>query len=357
MARVKSSRVPLALAAAATLLFVAAGCGSKAPEAPAGGAGTGAAAGSPAQEAGSSGKGSAYPNKAIEYVVPLPAGGGTDVAARVIAKALSKELGVPVNVVNKPGGNQIPGVMSVLMAEPDGYTLLAEGAAFSSLHALVEDLPYKLEERTFVARISVAPHAYIVNGKAPWNSLQEVIDAAKKDPASFSWTYFGGNTTTDFSLLQLFDVAGIDVARTKRVPFQGTGPGVQAVAGGHVKFGATGASAVFSLRKSGDLKVLAVTGDKRLPALADVPTTAELGYPGADMTWWVGISGPKGLPQDVVNRLTAAAQKVAQDPEVAKELEAVGAYPSYLGPEETRAHVLKEAGMFKSLAAKVGTSQ
>lgn len=356
MALLKSSRLTLALVAAAALLVTAAGCGGKATETPAGGSGP-AAAGSSAQASGSAKKGSDYPNKAIEFVVPLPAGGGTDVAARVIAKALSKELGVPVNVVNKPGGNQIPGVMSVLMAKPDGYTLLAEGAAFSSLHALVEDLPYKLEERTFIARISVAPHAFFVNGKSPWNTLQEAIEAAKKDPASFSWTYLGGNTTTDFSLLQLFDVAGIDVAKTKRVPFQGSGPGVQAVAGGHVQFGAAGASAVFSLRKSGDLKVLAVTGAKRLPALEDVATTAELGYPGADMTWWVGISGPKGLPQDVVDRLAAAAQKVAQDPEVARELEAVGAYPSYLGPEETRNYVLKEADMFKTLAAKVGTTK
>ena len=298
-----------------------------------------------------------YPTRAIEYVVPLAAGGGTDVAARVVAKALSKELDVPVNVTNKPGGNQIPGVLSVLTAAPNGYTLLAEGSSGSSLHTLVKDLPYKIEDRTFVARIMTAPHAYIVNGKSPWNSLQDVTEAAKRDPGSFTWTWLGGNTTTDFSLLQLFSIAGIDISKTKRVPFQGSGPGVQAVAGGHVLFGSGGASAMFSLYRSGHIKVLAVTGNTRLTMLPDIPCTAELGLASADMMWWLGISGPKGLPKHVVDRLAAAAKKIAEDPQVVKELEAVGAYPSYLSPDEVRTYVLKEADMFKSLAVKVGIAQ
>jgi len=298
-----------------------------------------------------------YPIRAIEYVVPLAAGGGTDVAARVVAKALSKELGVPVNVVNKPGGNQIPGVLSVLTAAPNGYALLVDGASSGSLHILVKDLPYKLEDRTFVARFLTGPHAYIVNGKSPWGSLQDVIEAAKRNPESFTWTWLGGNTTTDFSLLQLFSIAGIDISKTKRVPFQGSGPGVQAVAGGHVLFGSGGASAMVSLCRSGHIKVLAVTGSKRLATLPDIPCTSEVGFVSADLMWWVGISGPKGLPKHVVDRLVEAAKKIVEDPQVVKELEAVGTYPSYLGPDEARTFVLKEAEMFKTLAVKVGIAQ
>jgi tripartite-type tricarboxylate transporter receptor subunit TctC len=297
---------------------------------------------------------SRYPTKAIEYVVPFPAGGGTDVAARVIAKAMSRELGVPFIVTNKPGGNQIPGAMSVLSTPPNGYTLLADGSASSSLHTLIKDLPYKMEDRTFITRIMSSPHAYIVSGKSPWNSLQGAVDAAKKDPASFTWTWLGGNSTTDFSLLQFFDVIGVDISKTKRVPFQGSGPGVQAVAGGHVLFGAGGASAMFSLYRSGNIKILAVTGDKRLPMLPEVPCTKEIGMASLDVIFWVGVSGPKGLPKSIIDKLAETGKKISGDPQVVKELEAVGAYPSYLGPEELAKQVFKEAEIFKALAAKVG---
>lgn len=295
-----------------------------------------------------------YPTRAIEYVVPFPAGGGTDVAARVIAKALSKELGVPVNVTNKPGGNQIPGVLSVMSSPPHGYVLLADGSGSSSLQTLIKDLPYKVTDRTFITRMMISPHAYIVNGKSPWNSLGDVLEAVRKDPGSFTWTWHGGNTTTDFSLLQFFDVAGVDIAKTKRVPFQGTGPSSQAVAGGHVLFGSGGASAMFSLFRSGNIKILAVTGDKRLPKLPEIPSCNEIGFSSLDVMFWVGISGPKGLPKSVVDSLVAAGKKIVEDAQVIKELEAVGAYPSFMGPEELSKQVFREAELFRTLALKVG---
>lgn len=295
-----------------------------------------------------------YPAKAIEYIVPLPPGGGSDLGARTVAKALSKELGMPVNVVNKPGGNQIPGTKFVMDAKNDGYTLIADGASQGSLHVLQKNLPYKLEDRTFVARVMSAPHAFFVSGNSPWNSLSDVVAAVKANPGEFSWGWAGGNTTTDFVLLQFFKVAGIDINQTKRVPTAGAGKTVAAVAGNHINFGAGGASAVFSLAKSGDIKVLAVTGNKRLSQIPNVPTTVEAGFPDVNLNWWIGISGPKDMPKNVVDKLAAAAKKVSEDPEVVKELANIGAYPDYLGAKETKEYVLKEAEMFKELAAKVG---
>ncbi len=184
--------------------------------------------------------------------------------------------------------------------------------------------------------------------------MKDVIDAVKKDPGSFTWTWLGGNTTTDFSLMQFFDVIGVDITKTKRVPFQGSGPGVQAVAGGHVLFGSGGASAMFSLSRSGNIKVLAVTGSKRLPMLSEVPCAKEIGFSSLDVMFWVGVSGPKGLPKVVMDKLAAAGKKVAEDPQVVKDLEAVGAYPSYMGPDEITKQVLSEAEIYKRLASKVG---
>src|SRR5215210_3034647 len=114
-----------------------------------------------------------YPRKPIALVVTFAAGGGTDVLARIAAKYLAEDLGQPVNVVNKPGGNSIPGAMSVMTAAPDGYTLLFDSPATSSLHALVSDLPYKVEERTWGPMVTTGPYIYAVNAKSEWKSLKE----------------------------------------------------------------------------------------------------------------------------------------------------------------------------------------
>ena len=126
------------------------------------------------------------------------------------------------------------------------------------------------------------------------------------------------------------------------------------MAGGHVQFGGGGASAMFSLYRSGNIKVLAVTGDKRLPMLPEVPCAKEVGLPSLDVMFWVGVSGPKGLPKPIVDKLSAVGRKIAEDPQVIKDLEAVGAYPSYMGPEEITKQVFNEAEVFKRLASKVG---
>jgi tripartite-type tricarboxylate transporter receptor subunit TctC len=111
---------------------------------------------------------------------------------------------------------------------------------------------------------------------------------------------------------------------------------------------------MFSLSRSGNIKVLAVTGGKRLPMLPEVPCAREIGFPSLDVMFWVGVSGPKGLPKPVVDKLAAAGKKIAEDPQVIKDLEAVGAYPSYLGPEEITKQVFTEAEMYRRLASKVG---
>ncbi len=293
-----------------------------------------------------------YPTKAIEFVVAFTPGGGADAVARIIAKHISGPLGVPVNVTNKPGGNQIPAVLSVLKSRPDGYTLLSELNTTSSLQAVVKDLPYKLENRTYGPMMVEGPMVLVVNGKSPWNSLKDVIEAARKDPASFTWGRLGGTATADLTIMKLLLAGNVDIARTKPVAFPGAGPSVTAVGGGHIMLGCDGAASVIPLRTAGHVKALGVTGGKRLPSLPDVPTTTEQGLGSVDVITWFGISGPPALPKGVLERLDAAAKKVAEDPAFAKDLEGAGRYPRYLTPEQTRAFVLKEAEGYKALFAK-----
>jgi tripartite-type tricarboxylate transporter receptor subunit TctC len=295
-----------------------------------------------------------WPTKAIEYVSPFAPGGGNDSAARVLAKHLSREFKVPVNVTNKPGGNQIPAVMYVLNSPPDGYTLINDAQSTTSLHGLLKDLPYKMEDRVFGPMIASGPIVFIVNSKSPWKSLKDVAEAARKDPASFTWARLGGTSITDFAVLQFLMEAGVDVAKTKPVLYQGAGPAATAVAGGHVMFAGGGASgSVLSLTKSGDLKPLGVTGARRVSGLPDVPSTKEAGFPGSTLFAWYAMSGPKNLPQTVVEKLDITVKKLSGMAEYVKDMGAVGNEPSYVSSAEMRDLIKREIDTFKSLSEKL----
>jgi tripartite-type tricarboxylate transporter receptor subunit TctC len=293
-----------------------------------------------------------WPRKAIKLVVSFAPGGGSDVAGRVMAKALSAELKVPVNVMNQPGGNQIPAIMEVMNAPADGYTLLLDQPANSSIHSAMPDLPYKLEERSFGPMMVTGPNSYAINGKAPQNSLKEFIDYYKKNPEQLTWS-MAGYSLTYFANMQLFMVGGIDVAKTKPVQTTGVGPGNTAVAGGHIVLAGGGAGSVVPLYKSGHLKVLAVTGDRRVPVLSDVPSAKELGLELTMMNWY-SMSGPKGLPKEVIVRLEEAAKKISTDPTFEKENTGAASYPIYMSGADTKAYIFKEVEHMKKLAAAIG---
>lgn len=295
----------------------------------------------------------AYPTKAIQLVVAFAPGGGNDVAARIVSKHLSTEFKVPVNVVNMPGGNQITGTMAVFSKAPDGYTLLNDGVPTSTIHGIMKDLPYNMEERTFGPMYANGPVAFVVGTGSPWNSLKDVAEAGKKDPASLTWGRLGGYSNTDFSQLQFFDEAGIDIPKTKPVPFPGAGPAITAVAGGHVSFGNGGVGTVFPLLKAGKLKVLAITGEMRMPSLPDVPTTKEAGYPGTNLMSWWGISGPKGLPGNVRERIDQAVKKIIESKAFREDMVAVAYQPRYLPANQILEHVRKEMQVYKSLSQRV----
>ncbi len=295
-----------------------------------------------------------YPTRAIDYIVPFAAGGATDIAARAIATALSDELGVPVNVINQPGANQVTAVNTVRSAEADGYTLLADGGGSSSLQSLLPDVPYDWTDRTFVGRAVGGSHVYAVPGDSGHQDLQDVIDDARSDPGDFRVGWIGGTSTSDYATLQFLDAAGIDPADVRRVPFQGSGDVMQAVAAGDIDFGAGGASATFGLAQSGDLRVLATTGEERLEQLPDTPTATDLGMPELDIEYWVGVSGPSELSEDVVVRLSRAIRQIVDDPEVAEQVAAIGMYADSRSPAATTRAAEEEAAIFDGLADRLG---
>jgi len=290
-----------------------------------------------------------YPAKGIDAVVPFAPGAGTDLMGRVVAEALSKKWKSPVTVVNKPGGNTIIGVNEVMRAAPDGYTVLVDTLGSSSMQCDMKDIPYKVGERTFMARAAASPMAFVVPYNSPWKTLKDLAEAAKKDPGSLTWTSLGGTSGTDLAMRQFFAAAGIEVPKTKMVTFPGAGPACNAVAGGHVQFSAATGGAILPLVASKNVRCIGVTSSERLTDLPDVSTTTQQGFPSVNAVFWIGFSGPPGLAPQVVKAWAEAVSAVLKDPDVQTKLARITSVAAFLGPDEFKKSVLDEARVIKEL--------
>lgn len=293
-----------------------------------------------------------YPQKPVELIVPFSAGAATDLGARVLARALEGTWKVPVRVVNKPGGNTVPAVNEVMNAKPDGFTILVDGPSQSAiLDTAVPDLPFKVMDRTFIAIAATTPLAFFVAADAPYKTLADVVNELKAQPSGFTWTSLGGATAPDQLFRQLAKVAGIDLAKTRAVQLKGGNEAVTMVAGGHVKLGLGTISALSPALKAGKIRVLAVASDRPWPALPELPTTAAAGFPGVEVLFWLGFSGPPNLPQPIVAAWEAAVRNVLAEPEVRKELDNVNLEPVFENAAATRTRIEKDRAEIRILFA------
>lgn len=293
-----------------------------------------------------------YPSKPIDIIVPFSAGGSTDLTARIEAAYLSKKWGVPVNVVNKAGGNTVPACFEVYRANPDGYTLLADGNGSSSmLPNAVRELPFKIMDRTFIAMTALIPEVVIVASNSPFKTLKDVETFAKQSPEKLTWTSLGGTSPIDFVVRQFLKAIDVDVAKTKAVISQGGSQAVVHIAGGHVMLGVSSVSSALPAMKAGTIKALALTSKTRFPDLPDLPTTAEAGYPGVNAVQWVGVSGPPKLPSGVIELWDKALQELLRDPDTIGKLRNIGAVPFYHNTSATREFVTKEEEEVRKLWA------
>jgi tripartite-type tricarboxylate transporter receptor subunit TctC len=283
-----------------------------------------------------------YPTRAIDIIVAYPPGGASDGGTRIAAAYLNKKWGVPVNVVNKPGGGTVLGCLAVYQAPPDGYTVLADGLARGALlRAAVKDLPFEIMDRTFIAMMYNGPQVFCVHPTSPIKNLKDLEAEAKRDPGNFSFTLMGGTSGADYAVRQFFKVIGLDHSRTKPIPVQGGAQAVAMTAGGHVKLGAcTAAAAVPSIR-GGMMRPLCIALNERHPDLPDVPTAIEMGY-AINVDDWHGFSGPPKLPTFVVETWNEALEEMSRDPEIIAKLKNIGTLPYYRNARATREQVVKE---------------
>lgn len=275
----------------------------------------------------------AYPNKAINWVVPNPAGGGADTAVRIIANALSTSIGQPIVIINRPGGATVIGAAAVAKAKPDGYTILTgDVATFAINPNLLQNLPYDTEKDfDYVALTTSYPLLLVAKASLPVKTPLELIEYAKKNPKKLNFGSAGFGVAHHFALELLMEKTG---AQFVHVPYKGSVDALRELLGeGQVDamFLDVASGRAFLAEKG--LKVLGVATKKRFDQLPNIPTLAEQGL-DFDFNLWQGVVAPKGTPPQAIAILNRELNKVLQSPDVRARLLAMGAIPQNGTPQE-----------------------
>jgi tripartite-type tricarboxylate transporter receptor subunit TctC len=285
-----------------------------------------------------------YPTRAIDIIVPYAPGGATDVAARQVANYLKSKWGVPVNIVSKPGGRGIPALLDLYQSAPDGYTMLSEDSASASMlaaaTATTKDLPFDTMNRTFVLMFKAHPFVIFVPSTSPFKTLKDFIAEAKKNTKDISYT--AGPSALEYAIRQVFSEASVNISMAKAVMCKGAAEAVILAAGGNVTIGAAAVSTTLPALKAGTIKPLLITSKSRWPDLPDLPSSAELGYPGVNTVHWVGISGPPKLPSNISNMWDKAIQEMLRDPGFITQMKNTGGIAFYHTGQATAEFVRKE---------------
>lgn len=262
--------------------------------------------------------GQAWPSRPVRLIVPFPAGGSTDVAARTLADSLSRSLGAQFVVENRAGGGGVVGISEVARAAPDGHTIVVAPDAITTLPVVVKDLPFDvLRDFVAVTQITTQPLAVAVHAAVPAKTVQELVAHAKANPGKVSFAHSGTGSGQHMSGELLKKMAAIDIVH---VPYKGGGPAVQDLIGGHVPMGVLGSTPLIPHHKAGKIRILAFTSKERFAAMPEIPTLHESGFTGFDTGQWLGLLVPRGTPNEIVQRLHRAAAEALAMPEVRDRL-------------------------------------
>lgn len=293
----------------------------------------------------------AYPTRPIRLIVPYPPGGNVDITARTIGPPLGDVLGQSVVVDNRSGGGGSLGANLVARAAPDGYTLLMGSSAPLSINTIVlKDVPYDgVKDFTPVSAVHVVPLVLLANQKSPVASIKELIARIKANPGKVTMASAGTGTTNHFAIELLASMTG---TRPLHVPYKGSGPALTELLGGQVETMVDQLTASIGHIRDARVKVLAVMGKRRSPALPNVPTVDESGLPGFEASTYIGVAAPAGMPVTVVRRLNEGVRKVMATPEVLERLRALGTEPGASSPDEFRRMIVEELDKWREVARK-----
>ena len=292
-----------------------------------------------------------YPAKPVRLIVPFAPGGGSDFTGRLVAQKLGERMGASFLVENRPGAGGNLGAEMALKSAADGYTLLLVSASYTvnpSVYKLSFD---PISEATPIIQISGGPYVVAVHPSVPAHTLAEFVALAKNQPDRLAYGTSGSGSIMHVASQYFAETAGIKVLH---VPYRGTGPALQDAIGGQVQliFGAI--PATLPHVKAGRLRALAVTTAKRVSAAPELPTIAELGYPGYEVTNWHGLVGPKGLAREIVERLNREVNELIKSDDMRKLLATDGLEPAGGSPAQFAEILRGEAARWAKVVKQAG---
>jgi len=300
--------------------------------------------------------GQAFPSKPMRIVVPFTPAGAVDIATRATANEMTRILGHPVAVENKPGAGGNLGVLDVARSAPDGYSMVMSTSGIQAINpALYAKMPLDVnKELAPVAPIVSLSNVLVVHPSVPAKTVKDVIELAKKDPGKWTYASSGNGTSIHMSGAMFTQLTGTDIVH---IPYKGSAPAITDLLAGQTNMMFDNIPSALPHIKSGKLRAIATTGAKRDPALPDLPTVAESGVKGYESGVWFGIMVPAATPRDIVMKLNAAAVQAAKAPEFVKRMRDLG-YNIIPGTPEQMASMLKEevarwAPIVKASGAKV----
>jgi len=283
----------------------------------------------------------AWPAKPIRLVVPFAPGGSSSIVARAVGVEMEKKLGQPIVIDNRPGGGGNVAMQEVARADPDGYTLIiGHIGTFAVNPFMFETLPFDTNrDFTAVSLLVKVPNIFVVHADVPAKDLREFVALIKQQPGKLFYGSAGNGSAGHLIFEYLKLLSGADIVH---VPYKGTGPNLTDLLAGRTQATSAGTPPLMPHVKSGKLRAIAVAGDKRLPALPDVGTVAEQGFPGFEATQWYGINAPAKTPPAVIKRLSEEAAHAVRQPSVLERFAADDAEGVGSTPEEYAAFIAAE---------------
>lgn len=296
----------------------------------------------------------AWPTKPVHIIVPFAPGGGVDFVARLLAQKLTEQAGVAFVVDNRPGAAGMLGTELVARAAPDGYTLLITPPEISIDPSTRAKLPYDpLKDFVPVSQLTAAQFLLAARSDLPVNTSQDLVATAKARPGELTYGHSGTASINHLKGEMFQTMAGV---KWVDVPFKGAGPAITALMGGQIDFVFASITGLVGPAKAGKVKLIAVTGARRSAELPDVPTIAESGVPGFDVTGWYGLFAPAGTPPEIVRKLQAESSRALTSPDAKEKLARAGNEPVVSSSDQfdafLRAEVAKWAKVVKASGMK-----
>lgn len=282
-----------------------------------------------------------FPSKPVHILVPYAAGGAVDVLARTLGAALAKNWGQQPVIENRPGAGGIIASQALTQAAPDGYTLILVASGHPLNQFIYPSVPYDtFKDFTAITEVAFSPLAIVVQKDSPYKTLQDLLAAAKKDPEKLSYGMSGNGTSAHLAGELLNHMAGVKIVS---IPYKGGAPALTAVIAGEIPLSINPLAEAIGQLDGGPVRALAVTSAQRAKALPNVPTVAEAGVPGYDVSVWWGFLGPAKMPPEIVAKLEADLKTALTDPTVISTLDKIGATPLGSSSKDFDAYMRAEA--------------